>query len=228
LNGGGLLLKAKSSPCTWGCFQDGTLTKADHAVFPMHVGVFLKHLQTDIVVQSLPHARGGVSIMKALNQKETESSPCTWGCFCWDVDKIDSWVVFPMHVGVFLLQNGFVITWLRLPHARGGVSDRKIKRALLVKSSPCTWGCFSHTAWGCEPPIVFPMHVGVFLFIHLHRLKCLSLPHARGGVSKALHTLFQLGASSPCTWGCFYLWRLGLKGEKVFPMHVGVFLEMIT
>ena len=38
--------------------------------------------------------------MKALNQKETESSPCTWGCFCWDVDKIDSWVRKPPAIAI--------------------------------------------------------------------------------------------------------------------------------
>ena len=68
----------------------------------MHVGVFLKWI-------SILYVR-------------SESSPCTWGCFLavYGIDIPE--IVFPMHVGVFLLQLFYRNCKECLPHARGGVS----------------------------------------------------------------------------------------------------------
>ena len=51
-----------------------------------------------------------------------------------------------------------------LPHARGGVSPpHRLTRGILM-SSPRTWGCFRYFDMRDKADLVFPTHVGVFLF----------------------------------------------------------------
>ena len=50
-----------SSPCTWGCFHSSAMTIPSLLVFPMHVGVFLECIFSNVHTSCLPHARGGVS-----------------------------------------------------------------------------------------------------------------------------------------------------------------------
>ena len=59
---GSSLLKERSSPRPWGCFQNLVKQNEAYAVFPTPVGVFLVKLTCDRQIQCLPHARGGVSI----------------------------------------------------------------------------------------------------------------------------------------------------------------------
>ena len=136
----------------------------EESVFPMHVGVFpllslyssfhfrLPHARGGVflfrsasmaISSGLPHARGGVSCRPVDDTAVSESSPCTWGCFLLTIlDKI-SGIVFPMHVGVFLIWWFPPCAHSRLPHARGGVSIFDSVCCRHKKSSPCTWGCFS-------------------------------------------------------------------------------------
>ncbi len=73
------------------------------AVFPTHVGVFLKRAGLVENVDCLPHARGGVSESLTVWTKKAASSPRTWGCFlCYESFAVLH-SVFPTHVGVFLL-----------------------------------------------------------------------------------------------------------------------------
>ena len=53
----------------------------------MHVGVFLEDYGDYILLDSLPHARGGVSIAPDTPVPPVESSPCTWGCFYSEQDQ---------------------------------------------------------------------------------------------------------------------------------------------
>ena len=112
------------------------------------------------------------------------------------------------------------------------------------KSSPRTWGCFSVYAvsvgglmssprtWGCFQPVkislfdatVFPTHVGVFLLRSSEEVAAMSLPHARGGVSRKRPGANNRLRSSPRTWGCFRCAACLKVGTFVFPTHVGVFL----
>ena len=73
-------------------------------------------------MDSLPHARGGVSAVASGVILSTGSSPRPWGCFELPRTEPDADQVFPTPVGVFppLSDAGVVI--LCLPHARGGVS----------------------------------------------------------------------------------------------------------
>ena len=50
-------------------------------VFPTPVGVFLIVYHAATKEQSLPHARGGVSIIILILRLKTGSSPRPWGCF---------------------------------------------------------------------------------------------------------------------------------------------------
>ena len=107
------------------------------------MGVFLLEKRHLSVHQSLPHARGGVSIHTDI--------------MAWYLQ------VFPTHVGVFL-DLGYVKSLLRcLPHARGGVSAKLPLTGGTMLSSPRTWGCFSPEDAKENAEGVFPTHVGVFL-----------------------------------------------------------------
>ncbi len=132
-------------------------------VFPTHVGVFLLGLLTPNQKKSLPHARGGVSTMIYEIEQQIESSPRTWGCFRWKAWRKLAGIVFPTHVGVFLLRSTIHPDFPSLPHARGGVSKVSRKTGRPRQSSPRTWGCFPSLSTSRRASIVFPTHVGVFL-----------------------------------------------------------------
>ena len=111
-----------SSPRTWGCFWPGRCSGTCPHVFPTHVGVFPVLWGASSSPKSLPHARGGVSSPFRFMAVAAMSSPRTWGCF-WESVRKGGWrLVFPTHVGVFLLARLVRLVVVGLPHARGGVS----------------------------------------------------------------------------------------------------------
>ena len=132
----------KSSPRTWGCFQNLPRNESARMVFPTHVGVFPCSRFSFLLCRCLPHARGGVSKVKAAHDCGRLSSPRTWGCFGSLSSVLGLRVVFPTHVGVFPWQGSGPGIWRGLPHARGGVSMLRNFFATIVPSSPRTWGCF--------------------------------------------------------------------------------------
>ena len=93
--------------------------------------------------------------------------------------------VFPTHVGVFLTSTIFLEVFKCLPHARGGVSLLIVQATDESLSSPRTWGCFLDPDLFRRLDYVFPTHVGVFPQPGWMDLPGGSLPHARGGVSRA-------------------------------------------
>ena len=112
----------RSSPRPWGCFRAClSLFRAAH-VFPTPVGVFLAHPGMRLVFRGLPHARGGVSLLKAFVGLWILSSPRPWGCFQRPRGHPVVLVVFPTPVGVFPSLNPLRTLLAGLPHARGGVS----------------------------------------------------------------------------------------------------------
>ncbi len=71
------------------------------------------------------------------------------------------------------------------------------------------------------------MPVGVFPWgAHRRRGKS-GLPHARGGVSGMLIDSVIGVMSSPCPWGCFESAQSPGENCRVFPMPVGVFLNIL-
>ena len=165
---------AGSSPRPWGCFWSSFLA---------------------ILTHRLPHARGGVSELDSL-PAPYRSSPRPWGCFL-EMPQ-GSIPVFPTPVGVFP-QMTVQAAYLRLPHARGGVS--------LIGKSYAVFAGLPHARGGVSlrnerngKLLVFPTPVGVFLITLLRarlvfptpvgvflcsasRRHTIGLPHARGGVS---------------------------------------------
>ena len=131
----------KSSPRTWGCFSKAWARPVTTPVFPTHVGVFLKTVKDWEQADSLPHARGGVSLPPTPD----------------DISR-----VFPTHVGVFPKSVDVSPEDTRLPHARGGVSNYRCSACWEKLSSPRTWGCFYKDRYFVSCAEVFPTHVGVF------------------------------------------------------------------
>ena len=94
-----------------------------------------------------------------------------------------------------------------------------------VASSPRPWGCFRLTSYLTLTCAVFPTPVGVFLAGSAGPGLTVSLPHARGGVSRIPHACPFLSRSSPRPWGCFRYPAKCLCLPSVFPTPVGVFLR---
>ena len=111
-----------SSPRTWGCFQCFRIEVSCRLVFPTHVGVFPLSTISVMAPVRLPHARGGVSATSRCPFTLSPSSPRTWGCFYEKAKVIEEELVFPTHVGVFLMNTCSLRSRISLPHARGGVS----------------------------------------------------------------------------------------------------------
>ncbi len=173
----------RSSPRPWGCF----LCCAHH----------------QDCRRRLPHARGGVSAILATLYPTAMSSPRPWGCFSLSGLKRPTPAVFPTPVGVFPGYRALISATLCLPHARGGVSAEYRAQRGYSKSSPRPWGCFLRARQRASRGTVFPTPVGVFLRTTVKRLAHSGLPHARGGVSKALAGDTTAQMSSPRPWGCF-------------------------
>ena len=152
------------------------------------------------------------------------SSPRPWGCFSYSIKFERRKVVFPTPVGVFLASRTMPAIVRRLPHARGGVSCASDNSRFASRSSPRPWGCFHVFNRDRRMAAVFPTPVGVFLLYVCTFRAFISLPHARGGVSRSSRTRHFKQASSPRPWGCFHKPLSGNLPLTVFPTPVGVFL----
>ena len=106
-----------------------------------------------------------------------------------------------------------------------GCFRRRQVEADLAQSSPRTWGCFRNRGQLPHRSPVFPTHVGVFPVFSISWIHLLSLPHARGGVSPLPSVRLSRLLSSPRTWGCFQRLGFAATANRVFPTHVGVFLN---
>ena len=152
----------RSSPRSWGCFTAARWPAGTKRVFPTLVGVFLSISRPGSMVAGLPHARGGVSAGLEKLEKAGKSSPRSWGCFLALDAQLHGLVVFPTLVGVFPGMASRPGRMFRLPHARGGVSERLGLAVAKVASSPRSWGCFQKRPQTCQRCKVFPTLVGVF------------------------------------------------------------------
>ncbi|ABQ21652.1 conserved hypothetical protein [Vibrio cholerae O395] len=194
---------AESSPRRWGCFWKLFILDLIARVFPTQVGVFLLWALFYVPVPGLPHAGGGVSHYFNNRRSSDWSSPRRWGCFRNLLCLSNPKYVFPTQVGVFLMAAIFVLPFIRLPHAGGGVSIWNALKRQSEVSSPRRWGCFQQCVIQCESAVVFPTQVGVFLFCVSPKRCRLCLPHAGGGVSTSSITAAPCRVSSPRRWGCF-------------------------
>src|SRR5690625_5378024 len=108
------------------------------------------------------------------------SSPRMWGCFQLHFAYMTRIAVFPTHVGVFRSIFRIWILSRSLPHACGGVSEKKVFSSIGNRSSPPMWGCFPCHCPACDCPHVFPTHVAGRLHISATAHKQHSRAHARG------------------------------------------------
>ena len=152
----------RSSPHPWGCFLFCSRPHTRPSVFPTPVGVFPVCVASDSDRGSLPHTRGGVSVLadrpdllrgssphpwgvsktRSWASRAVRSSPHPWGCFFLAAFGIIPGGVFPTPVGVFLnfgISDYYVES---LPHTRGGVSGPIVLVVHVFPSSPHPWGCF--------------------------------------------------------------------------------------
>ncbi len=212
-----------SSPRPWGCFSGHLPAYPRRGVFPTPVGVFPAALWSGCGSGSLPHARGGVSGAYPAALRHPQSSPRPWGCFCVQADAGRTGSVFPTPVGVFPKFSAWLTRSPRLPHARGGVSTRRISTTVSLVSSPRPWGCFFQVPATGPLMNVFPTPVGVFPRKQSPPPLRGGLPHARGGVSALSDTTNPSPTSSPRPWGCFRIQARSDCLQPVFPTPVGVF-----
>ncbi len=198
------------------------------AVFPTPVGVFRGRCLVPGRGRGLPHARGGVPYHAVVTDIVTASSPRPWGCSVSFSQGSINQQVFPTPVGVFRREDMvYRLAW-GLPHARGGVPQRRYQMATLRVSSPRPWGCSQTRLGSAQQQPVFPTPVGVFLPQGQMGIPALRLPHARGGVPGSLGAASGEELSSPRPWGCSSnRWRIRLLA-LVFPTPVGVFPRALT
>ena len=150
-----------------------------------------------------------------------------WGCFCKTILTLLGALVFPTHVGVFLLLLARVILQVSIPHSCGGVSTIFPSSCKPQLYSPLMWGCFPIWFYfGCLQR-VFPTHVGVFPKDKYTKLQKTGIPHSCGGVSSLHSCIISVALYSPLMWGCFFPILCLKKSRIVFPTHVGVFPKVV-
>ncbi len=176
-----------------------------------------------MLLQCLPHTRGGVSIPSDGARFEPLSSPHPWGCFSSKKEAPALDRVFPTPVGVFPGGRQLILDGISLPHTLGGVSSWYTDQQIEEGSSPHPWGCFRRRPLPSGAVRVFPTPVGVFPWPTCAFRLVLGLPHTRGGVSLFTWQHLARKRSSPHPWGCF---SAACRFEVVlfvFPTPVGVF-----
>ena len=161
-------------------------------VFPTHVGVYLDVENYLRPAQCFPHTRGGVPDVNREHRINQKFSPHTWGCTCAARPERPHPQVFPTHVGVYRAWPYLTPGASSFPHTRGGVPSWPDLASFTTAFSPHTWGCtfnngniglviscFPHTRGGVPVNwvrligviVVFPTHVGVYLY-HRGRGRC--------------------------------------------------------
>ena len=93
----------------------------------------------------------------------------------------------------------------------------------MIRSSPCTWGCFRDVYPVAVSRCSFPIYMGVFLTHKPRHGTTDRLPHMRGGVSHLAVLVCHVKLSSPYAWGCFHGQRHGIMCSLLFPICMGVF-----
>ncbi len=171
------------------------------------MGVYLHRRARSHDPDSFPHTRGGVPLIDVKNQYKVAFSPHMWGCTATGADRRCRKLVFPTHVGVYLVRVSLVQLCKGFPHTRGGVPGGPQGQENMKT--------------------VFPTHVGVYRWRHRNGKEYQRFPHTRGGVPNQSIAESFINWFSPHMWGCTA--ECGLVGHKlhVFPTHVGVYLVII-
>ena len=173
-------------------------------VFSTLVEVFLANVLLEEAEDGLLHARGGVSTDFSVNNIFGVSSPRSWRCFKFGLNRLQRLLVFSTLVEVFLLRCRYCKSRKRLLHARGGVSRIGFFELINTWSSPRSWRCFFRKLAEMGKSDVFSTLVEVFRSQSSQKVSESGLLHARGGVSTAATHSSSKIESSPRSWRCFF------------------------
>ena len=193
----------RSSPRTRGYFREVGDCARFGELFPAHAGVFPLRHDHSPAFSALPRARGGISTRTGLTGQTLHSSPRTRGYFQRALRSPAMPILFPAHAGVFPPRSPARLCAGPLPRARGGISAAPITTPACVHSSPRTRGYFRSSRRKSSSAGLFPAHAGVFPELTSYGGLKVTLPRARGGISRQLCGGAALICSSPRTRGYF-------------------------
>ena len=134
--------------------------------------------------------------------------------------------VFPMYVGVIPLFLKCQYLYAGIPHVCGGDPWREDGTVDKIWYSPCMWGWSLIVRVSNENRAVFPMYVGVILNNISQETAEKCIPHVCGGDPRTDLKSPTLSLYSPCMWGWSYLFKECATAMWVFPMYVGVILQI--
>ena len=174
------LVKAGSSPRTWGTVAEDVGADIQRRFIPTHVGN-RSHGSREFQIPTVhPHARGEQKTWPKRNSINTGSSPRTWGTghLCLGVGLCGRFI--PTHVG-----NSPAHTPARRgasvhPHARGEQAEGGEFMSVRAGSSPRTWGTGSLIVGRRYTTRFIPTHVGNRCWVRLIIMAVPVHPHARG------------------------------------------------
>ena len=173
------------SPHTWGCTADMAHAPADNTVFPTHVGVYLANTGECLRRYRFPHTRGGVPVTPTIAADLSEVFPTHVGVYLRmrifnlyamsfphtrgsvPSQKRSSTALFVFSPHTWGCTANTLQTRKRktgFPHTRGGVPSQTAFGVPPLQFSPHTWGCTAEINGWLSPSIVFPTHVGVYLY----------------------------------------------------------------
>ena len=109
------------SPLTWGCSSAWQTFGCAGRVFPTHVGMFRVPSFAACIGSGFPHSRGDVPNMGGMKTQKPKFSPLTWGCSGGVIMLRIVFIVFPTHVGMFLVSATARKPLASFPHSRGDV-----------------------------------------------------------------------------------------------------------
>ncbi len=214
--------RSRFSPRTWGWTAIPATAPITTNVFPTHVGMDRAIDEGRVNLPRFPHARGDGPFYGPVYRWKLEFSPRTWG---WTVSHewgLDTFRVFPTHVGMDRVWIGRRFCGSGFPHARG--DGPRWWRAARSRNtfSPRTWGWTGLRVGFAAPNRVFPTHVGMDRRCAAAQFPCSSFPHARGDGPSAREEHQEDSGFSPRTWGWTDTVLLLARIPSVFPTHVGM------
>ncbi len=146
-----------------------------------------------------------------------------WGCSGYSWTPAELPLVFPTHVGMFLVPSLLRMVNICFPHACGDVPRLANDLHIPVVFSPRMWGCSAGRAGTYARPRVFPTHVGMFRRRRDRKTADMRFPHACGDVPMRRCSVRHADVFSPRMWGCSAPTTPGRDRRSVFPTHVGMF-----
>ena len=131
-------------------------------------------------------------------------------------------MLFPTHVGVYPYFARSRSAYSAFSHTRGSVPLTGCRKAGSRGFFPHTWECTAPWIWFCPGRILFPTHVGVYLFRGVIVQEVRTFSHTRGSVPTKVKNSIRRPAFFPHTWEWSLLSDFPVKAGLLFPTQVGV------